>query len=264
MTGNGSNDAVVDPPPPAAPGTTAAVMADFTLLLEKHVTALNGCIDTLKAETASNHGHITKRLFPALEERFAHLKGTLATTTEALEAKGASLLAKCTALEDRVSSVVDGRVKVSESATASPHAWSGPREPPDDPPHNVVEEAATSLADTLLDVNARTRLAYDRVRAMNLQYHAPRATPSRAPATTRRDALPVRNPYLPRDSLRQTTLPETFVRERGPGVPAPIDALTGEPGAASGTGDGRPIVGVLLISPRHRDRDLRARTLGAS
>jgi len=99
---------------------------------------------------------------------------------------------------------------------------------------------------------------------MNLQYHAPRATPSRAPATTHCDASPVRNPYLPRDSLRQTTLPEMFVRERGPSVPAPINASTGKPGAASGTGDGRPIVGVSLISPRHRDRDLRARTLGAS
>jgi hypothetical protein len=114
MTGNGSNDAVVDPPPPAAPGTTAAVMADFALLLEKHVTGLNERIDTLKAETASNHGHITKRLFPALEERFTHLEHTLATTTEALEAKGASLLAKCTALEDTVLSVVNGRVNVSD------------------------------------------------------------------------------------------------------------------------------------------------------
>jgi hypothetical protein len=57
-----------DPSPLAAPGTAAAVLADFAILLEKHVSALNERIDTLHAETASNHGHITKRLFPAFDE----------------------------------------------------------------------------------------------------------------------------------------------------------------------------------------------------
>jgi hypothetical protein len=96
------------PPPPAAPGTTAAVLVDFALLLEKHVSALNGRMDDLHGEVASNHGHISKRLFPVLEEHIAHLKTTLATTTEALESKGASLLTKCNTLKNRVSTIIDG------------------------------------------------------------------------------------------------------------------------------------------------------------
>jgi hypothetical protein len=269
------------PPPPTAPGTTATILADFALLLEKHVSALNGRMDDLHAEVASNHGHITKCLFPVLEERIAHLETTLATTTEALESKGASLLTKCNTLENRVSTIIDGRLNVSEPTTSSPPAWSGPLEPPDDPPNdigravdlagsvhnptddrsvNVVETDATAAAtpattatspmDTPIDVNARTRLAYATVCAMNSQYHAPRATPPQAPPATRRDVLPARNPYLPRNSLRQT-LPESFFRERCPGAPEPIDAMPGGPGAASSTDDIRPVVGGLIISPRH-------------
>jgi hypothetical protein len=60
-----TNDRV--PPTHATPGTAAGVFADFALFLEKHVSALSERIDTLHAEVTSNHGHITKRLFPALE-----------------------------------------------------------------------------------------------------------------------------------------------------------------------------------------------------
>ena len=220
-----------DPSPLAAPGTAAAILADFAILLEKHVSALNDRIDTLHAETASNHGHITKRLFPAFDERFTNLEKALATSTEALEAKGASLLAKCTALEDRVSSIVDGLPTASESTTAPPQARSGPREPPDDSPPpprfrpgpsntpvhagsnyvrrgervdagdgvDVVGGAATTTPppDTPLDVNARTRTAYATARAMNAASRSPRET------ATRRGNSPVRNPYLPRTTPRQ-------------------------------------------------------------
>ena len=220
-----------DPPPLAAPGTAAGVLADFAILLKKHVSALNDRIDTLHAETASNHGHITKRLFPAFDERFTNLEKALATSTEALEAKGASLLAKCTALEDRVSSIVDGLPTASESTTAPPQARSGPREPPDDSPPpprfrpgpsntpvhagsnyvrrgervdagdgvDVVGGAATTTPppDTPLDVNARTRTAYATARAMNAASRSPRET------ATRRGNSPVRNPYLPRTTPRQ-------------------------------------------------------------
>ncbi len=192
-------------------------------------------MDTLKSEAASNHGHITKRLFPALEAKFASLKNSLATTTQALEAKGESLLAKCTALEEKVSSIVERQLESLESSVESPHAPAlrppGPREPPDDPPHgttpgtlatprcagvlagsfvpqdgaatrpcverdNVDEEVDTSPVDAQLDVNARTRLAYDNERALNLpSYAGPHHNPSRAPATTRHDASPVCNTY---------------------------------------------------------------------
>jgi hypothetical protein len=158
VSNDNSNDTVVAPSPLAAPGTaasgtTAAVMADFALilkkrdanfalLLEKHVSALSGRINTLHSEAASNHGHITKRLFLALEAKFASLENSLATTTQALKAKGESLLAKCTALEDMVSSAVERRLESLESAVGSPHAPAsrplGPREPPDDPPHGTT------------------------------------------------------------------------------------------------------------------------------
>jgi hypothetical protein len=123
-----------DHPPLATPGTVAAILVDFALLLKKHVSALNERIDTLHAEAASNHGHITKCLFPAFDAQFTALKTTVATSTATLKAKGASLLAKCTALEDRVSSIVKGLPPALESAEAAPQAQSGPREPPDDSP----------------------------------------------------------------------------------------------------------------------------------
>jgi hypothetical protein len=157
-------------------------------------------MDELHSTTASNYGHITKRLFPALEEKFASLENSLATTTQALEAKGVSLLAKFTALENTVSTVVEGRLVSLESAVESKHApalcASGPREPPDDPPpgatpgmaathgrvgvlggtfvppaydaprpcvehEDVSGEDDNSPVDASIDVNARTRLAYE-------------------------------------------------------------------------------------------------------
>jgi hypothetical protein len=273
-------------------------MANFALLLEKHATALNCRMDELHSTTASNHGHITKRLFPALEEKFASLENSLATTTQALEAKGESLLAKFTALEDTVSTVVEGRLASLESAVklkrAPASCASGPREPPNDPPpgttpgmaatprrvgvlggtlvppaynalHPCVEREDVSgeddnyPADAPLDVNACTRLAYDNARALNSPYYA-----GPAPAATRHGASPVRNTYPRRQPLRQTTLPETFGCERHPGIPTPVDTSPGKPGAEQGSGGGHPIGGGLVISPRHRDWDLRARTLGAS
>jgi hypothetical protein len=222
-----------DPPPLAAPGTAAGVLADFAILLKKHVSALNERIDTLHAETKSNHGHITKRLFPAFDECFTNLEKALATSTEALEEKGASLLAKCTSLEDRVSSIVNGLPTASESATASPQAWPSPREPPDDSPprfrpgpsntpvHSVlagsdyvrrgkrvdaahgiprvghvtvVEEAATTTPPPATPLDINART--------RIAYVTARATnaashPPRETAT-RRSNLPVHNPYLPR------------------------------------------------------------------
>jgi hypothetical protein len=146
---------------------------------------------------------------------------------------------------------------------------SGPREPPNDPPHgttpdtsvtpghagvlagsfvphdgaatrpcverdNVDKEVDTSPADAPLDVNTRTHLAYDNARALNSLYYAgPHHTLSRAPAATHHDASPVRNTYPRHQPLRQTILPETFGRERRPGVPTPVDTSSGEPGVVA-------------------------------
>jgi hypothetical protein len=314
VSGDDSNAAVAAPfplavPGTAAPGTTAAVMANFALilkkrnanfalLLKKHVSALIGRIDTLHSEAASNHGHITKRLFLALEAKFASLENLLATTTQALEAKGESLLAKCTALEDTIRS----RPLSNGDSSLWSQPWvhrTPPRcarwghvSPPMTPPHgrtpgtsatpervsqdgvatcpcvernNVDKEVDNSPADAPLDVNARTRLAYDNARALNLPYYAgPHHTPSRAPAATRHNTSPVRNTYPRRQPLQQTTLPETFGHKRRPGVPTPVDTSSGKPGAERGSGGNRPIAGGSLISPRHHDWDLCARTLGVS
>jgi hypothetical protein len=138
-TGNAPDTVVTAALPDVnTPGTKAALMADFALLLEKHVYPINSRLEELNSKIASNRGHITKRLFPTLEEKFASLEKSLATTTNKLEAKGVSLLAKFTALENTVSTVVEERLASLESAVALGPVlglhMSGPQEPPEDPP----------------------------------------------------------------------------------------------------------------------------------
>jgi hypothetical protein len=139
VTGDAPDTVVMAAPPNVnTPRTKATLMADFALLLEKHISPINSHLEELNSKIASNHGHITKRLFPALEEKFASLENSLATTTKELEAKGVSLLAKFTALEDTVLTVVEERLASLELAVASGPAlglrMSGPQEPPDNPP----------------------------------------------------------------------------------------------------------------------------------
>jgi hypothetical protein len=235
-------------------------------------------MDELHSTTNSNHGHITKRLFPALEAKIASLETSLATTANELEAKGVSLLATVTALEDKVSSAIKERLTSLELTVASPqvsmsHALR-PREPPDDvPPAGIAafprrtavlggdnDKVDSTPVDGPVDVYARTRLAYNHARALN--------TPPQTPATARCEAFLIRNPYYPssqpRPSLRQTTIPETLGRDSGPGMPPHIDTAAGTRGKDRSSGGDRPFMGGSVISPRHQDRDLRARTLGAS
>jgi hypothetical protein len=158
--GEDPGDASQTPPAIAASGTTAAIMVDFALiverqdaafalllekqkddfalLVEKHSSALNRRMDELHSTTNSNHGHITKRLFPALEAKIASLETSLATTANELEAKGVSLLATVTALENKVLTAIEERLTSLESTVASPQVStsraSRPREPPNDAP----------------------------------------------------------------------------------------------------------------------------------
>ena len=78
----------------------------------------------------------------------------------------------------------------------------------------------------------------------------------------------MRNPYpppsSPRPTLRQTTIPETIGRAPHPDRPVPIDTSTHTQGNDWQFGASHPATGGSVISPRHRDRDLRARHLGAS
>jgi len=210
----------------ATPGSPAAMMADFELivarrdaafarlldqqradfaaLVERHSSDITLRVDDLKATVNSNHGHITKRLFPDVDNRLTSLEQLLAATTSGLEAKGESLLARITSFE----------------ATAPAHAGSAglpraprQREPPDDddpiPATSrrstvtvVVDDVAHDALgmdhpadagpadDTGMDVTARSRLAYKRARALNpplgTSAGRPPDTPHRVPATVPR------------------------------------------------------------------------------
>jgi hypothetical protein len=288
---------------------------DFEKLVEKHLSTINRRMDNLHSATNSNHGHITKRLFPALDEKIASLESSLAATTSELTAKGDSLLATVTALENKVATAIEKRLTSLESTVAMPQASATrthQRKPPDDaPPAGATASSgrATVLGGATIeddntpaggpiDVNACTRLAYEHARALNTPPRPPSAArPNvsplpRTPATVRRSASPVRNPYYPSSqqwpSLRQTTIPETIGCDSGSGIPNPIGTATGFRGGDRSIPEGRdrssglpppidtaaglrgedrgdrPFVGGSVISPRKRDRDLRSRTLGAS
>jgi hypothetical protein len=227
------------PPAIAASETTAAIMAnfaliverwdaafalllekqrdDFALLVEKHSSALNRRMDKLHSTTNSNHGHITKRLFPALEAKIASLETLLATTANELEAEGVSLLATVTALDDKVSTAVEERLTSLESTVASPQVStlraSRPREPPDDAlpagmaafPGCVAvlggdnDQFDSTPVDGPVDINARTRLAYNHARALNTP---PRPLPQHI----------MRFPHVPRFPPRHKPLPQHVAR----------------------------------------------------
>jgi hypothetical protein len=108
-----------DPPPLAAPGTAAAVLADFAILLEKHVSALNERIDTLHAETKSNHGHITKRLFPLSTNNSPTSRRPWPHQPRPSSQRGRHSL----------QNVLPLRIGSRPSSTGSPPLWSQPRRP---------------------------------------------------------------------------------------------------------------------------------------
>jgi hypothetical protein len=208
--GRDPNDAsqIQTPPTVAASENTAAIMADFALffnrqkeefvqILEKHSSTLNCRMDELHSTTNSNHGHITKRLFPELEKKNASLESSLATTTHDLETKGATLLANVNDLNVKILTTIEERLTLLESMMASPQTstsrTSRPREPPDDNPPAPACMAASpkrmtfqgedndtadrftpnqhsptkDLTDEVpININARTRVAYDRAREL--------------------------------------------------------------------------------------------------
>ncbi len=251
--------------------------------MEKHSSTLNRRMDKLHSTTNSNHGHITKRLFPAMEAKIASLETLLATTANKLEAKGASLLATVTALDDKVSTAVKERLTSLESMVALPQISTLHALRPCEPPNNVPpagmaafpgratvlggdnDKVSCTPVDGPVDVNAHTRLAYNHARALNTPPRPPAATrhevsprpevspTPRTPATARCEVSPVCNPYYPssqpRPSLRQTTIPETLGRDSGPGMPPHIDTAVGTRGKDRGSGGDRPFVGGSIISP---------------
>jgi hypothetical protein len=117
-----------------------AVTAAVTAAIEASLgDAIVVAIRSVRAEIASNHGHVTKRLFPKLDDKIT----TLAST---VESKGESLLTKITSVDTLVGgrmNSIEGRLATLESklettmkstqGAATSERTSG-REPPNDPP----------------------------------------------------------------------------------------------------------------------------------
>ena len=102
----------------------STVTATVTAIIEATLgAALENAIKThlspVRAEIASNHGHLTKRLFPALEAKLTTLEDTLDSKTRDLAIKGESLLAKITSLDGRIPTNVGGRIEALETKVAA-------------------------------------------------------------------------------------------------------------------------------------------------
>jgi hypothetical protein len=87
-----------DPPNKVTPAIKAAnvsaVVGALKSAMEIHLSPINSRLKEMQSDTSSNHGHVTKCLFPALEEKITTLNGALDSKTKELDAKGESLLAK--------------------------------------------------------------------------------------------------------------------------------------------------------------------------
>jgi hypothetical protein len=103
-----------DPPNEVAPAMKAAivlVMVDaLKPVMEIHLSLINSRLKGMQSDILSNHGHITKRLFPDLEAKLTTLDGVLDSKTRELDAKGGSLLAKITSLDSRIATDVGKRI----------------------------------------------------------------------------------------------------------------------------------------------------------
>jgi hypothetical protein len=94
----------------------AAVVAALESSMETHLSPINSRLKRMQLDISSNHGHITKRLFPALETKLAVLEDLLASKTRELEAKGQSLLKKFTALDGMIAANVGEKIATLETA----------------------------------------------------------------------------------------------------------------------------------------------------
>jgi hypothetical protein len=99
---------MADPPNEVTPAMKAAIVSAVADALksamEIHLSPINSCLKGMQSDISSNHGHITKCLFPALEAKLTTLDGALDSKTRELDAKGESLRAKITSLKGLLSS----------------------------------------------------------------------------------------------------------------------------------------------------------------
>ncbi len=307
-------DAAITTPNPTndvlMPATKAAIMAAVSVALNialiEHRSSIRAelasNLSTIRADMASNHGHITKRLYLPLETKLntlaSKLESKLASETTNLAAKGDSLLAKITSLDDTIRTNVGGRIAALETkieaVTTTFEARITALEPPVRTPAMTTNSASTASAGNVragpttapgrgaeatpdnapINVNARTRAAFDNARQLNpslltgdSRNHSHGCTPVRDPYNTSTNHGR-HNPSPSQQPKRQTTLYESL----GRGAQTPVNTRNTSSGQSGDdkhhhidtAGDIHPAKGGGLISPPHRDRAQHARTLGAS
>ncbi len=73
-----------DPPDEVTPAMKAtivsAVVDALKSAMEIHLSPINSRLKGMQSDISSNHGHVTKRLFPALEAKLTTLDGALTTS----------------------------------------------------------------------------------------------------------------------------------------------------------------------------------------
>jgi hypothetical protein len=219
-----------DPPNEVTPAMKAAIVSAVVDALksamEIHLSPINSRLKGMQWDISSNHGHVTKCLFPALEAKLTTLDGALDSKTRELDAKGESLLAKITSLDGRIVTDVGERIANLETkvevATINFNARIATLElqgleaqpstglPQTELPTAAVPAMAPAMtsghegnedADFIspdndtIDVTARTRVAYAIARKCNSFLHVgPSGSQPQPTITPQRRRSPVRNP----------------------------------------------------------------------
>jgi hypothetical protein len=105
---------MADPPNKDTPAMKAAIVSAVVDALksamEIHLSPINSRLKGMQSDISSNHGHVTKRLFSALEAKLTTLNGALDSKTKELDTKGESLLVKITSLDSRIATDVGKRI----------------------------------------------------------------------------------------------------------------------------------------------------------
>ncbi len=196
-----------DPPNEVTPAMKAAIVSAVVDALksamEIHLSPINSRLKGMQSDILSNHGHVTKRLFPALEAKLTTLNGALDSKTRELDAKGESLLVKITSLDSRIATNVGKRIanletkvevatnnfdaRIAALESQGLEAWPStglpqpklptaavPAMAPAMTPGREGDEDANfiSLDDNTIDVTAHTRVAYAIARERNSFLHA--------------------------------------------------------------------------------------------
>jgi hypothetical protein len=249
-----------DPPNEVTPVMKAAIVLAVVNALksamEIHLSPIDSCLKGMQSDISSNHGHITKRIFPALEAKLTTLDGTLDSKTRELDAKGESLHAKITSLDGMIATNVGERIANSETKVevatvnfdariAALKSQGLEAQPSTGLPHPKLPTAAVpavapamtsrregnedadfiSPDDDTIDVTTCTQVAYAIARERNSFLHAgPSGSQPQPTITPRRGHSPVRNlynalvaaPSPSHPSLHQTTILESFGHSEHP------------------------------------------------